>query len=65
MSEEYGIPRRCRIDLLTPAELAIRAAVLKVEEAGCDPLLTDALVLLTQAKEKVADFIDRQRASEG
>lgn|GEM_PF-1348155 len=52
------IPRRIRIDKLTPAELAIRDAVLAVEAAGCDPRLTDAVVLLGQAKEKVADFVD-------
>jgi len=53
-----GIPRRCRIDLMTPGELAIRNAVLVVEQAGCHPLLTDAVVLLQQAKEKVADFVE-------
>lgn len=57
-STENG--RRYRIDLMTPAELAIRAAMLKVEETGCHPLLTDAVVLLDQAKNKVADWIDRQ-----
>lgn len=55
---ENGIPRRCRIDLYTPAELAIREAMLAVEEAGCHPLLTDAVNLLAQAKEKVADFVE-------
>lgn len=29
-----------------------------VEEAGCHVLLTDAVVLLSQAREKVADFVD-------
>ena len=53
------IPRRIRIDLMTPAELAIRAAVIAVEEAGCDERLTDAVVLLQEAKERVADFVDK------
>lgn len=53
-----GIGRRSRIDLYTPAELAIRNAVLAVEEAGCHPFLTDAVVLLQQAKDKVADFVE-------
>ena len=53
-----AIPRRIRIDLMTPAELAIRNAVLEVENAGCHVLLTDAVVLLQQAREKVADFVD-------
>ena len=52
------IPRRIRVDLMTPAELAIRQAVLVVEEAGCDSRLTDAVVLLGQAKECVADYVD-------
>lgn len=51
--------RRIRVDLLTPAELAIRAAVLVVEEAGAHPLLTDAVILLQQAREKVADWVDK------
>lgn len=53
-----GIPRRCRLDLSTPAELAIRAAVDVVEIAGCHPLLTDAVILLQEAREKVADYVD-------
>ena len=52
------IRRRDRIDLYTPAETAIRQAMLAVEEAGCHVLLTDAVILLGQAKDKVADFID-------
>lgn len=51
-------PRRCRIDLFTPAEKAIQDAVIAVEEAGCDPRLTDAVVLLQEARNKVADFVD-------
>lgn len=51
-------PRRCRLDQQTPAEAAIRHAIDAVEAAGCDPLLTDAVNLLTAAREKVADFVD-------
>lgn len=58
INDKNGTPRRNRIDLSTPAESAIRQAIIAVEEAGCDPLLTDAVVLLSQAKNKVADFID-------
>ena len=53
------IPRRSRIDLMTPAEVAIRNARLAVEEAGCDVLLTDAVNLLHQAQDKVANYVDR------
>lgn len=52
------VPRRSRIDLMTPAELSIREAVQKVEEVGAHQLLTEAVVLLEQAKNKVADFVD-------
>ena len=54
------IPRRMRIDLYTPAELAIRNAVLAVEEMPADIRLTDAVVLLQKAKEKVADYVDSE-----
>lgn len=53
-----GIPRRCRVDLFTPAETAIRAAMLAVEEVGAHPLLTDAVNLLQAARDKVADFVE-------
>lgn len=51
-------PRRCRLDMMVPAELAITKAMEAVELAGCDPWLTDAVVLLQQARNKVADYVD-------
>lgn len=60
-----SIPRRIRVDLNTPAELAIRNAVQVVEEAGADPLLTDAVVLLDEARSKVADYVDSQMQKGG
>ena len=54
----YELPRRCQLNLNTPAELAIREAMLAVEAAGAHPFLTDAVALLEQAKEKVADYVD-------
>lgn len=53
-----SIPRRNRIDLSTPAELAIRNAVDAVESAGCDVRLTNAINKLHEARELVADFVD-------
>ena len=53
-----GIPRRCDVKLMTPAELAIRQAMLAVEGAGCHQLLTEAVTLLEKAKDKVADFVE-------
>lgn len=51
-------PRRICLDKLTPAEIAIYDAVQAVEDAGCHPLLTDAVVLLSEARDRVADFVD-------
>lgn len=53
-----GIPRRIRMDLWTAAERAIHLAMKAVEEAGADVRLTDATVLLQQAADRVADFVD-------
>lgn len=57
------IPRRNRLDLNSPTELAIREAMMFVEKAGADPLLTEAIVLLGQAREKVSDFVDSSLSS--
>lgn len=54
------VPRRIMFDKMTPAERAITEAMWAVEAEGCDQLLTDAIVLLAQAREKVADYVDRQ-----
>jgi hypothetical protein len=43
---------------MTSAELAITAAMLAVEEAGCSEHLTEAVVLLGRARDKVADHVD-------
>lgn len=50
--------RRCDLLTMTPAEIAIRNALVAVEEMGADPRLTDAVTLLDNAKEAVADFVD-------
>jgi hypothetical protein len=46
---------------MVEAELKIREAILAVERMGCDTRLTDAVVLLSQAKDKVSDVVDEQR----
>lgn len=53
-----SIPRRAQMQQWIPAEKAIYDAMQAVEEAGAHPLLTDAVVLLDQAKDKVADFVE-------
>lgn len=61
----YGVARRHRADLFTPAERAIYDAVRIVEEAGAHPRLTDAVLLLAKAQEAVADFVDSMDAETG
>lgn len=53
-----GIRRRNRIDLCTPAENAIRAAIQAVESMGADERLTDIIIDLDRAREKLADYVD-------
>lgn len=52
-------PRRNCVDLYTPAEQAIADAIAAVEAAGAHPRLTDAVILLGQAQNAVADFVER------
>lgn len=54
------IPRRIRIDLYSDGEKAIHDARQVIENMGADALLTEAVILLNQAQEKVADYIDAQ-----
>jgi len=58
-----SFPRRNRIDLQTPAEATIRAAIAAIEAIGADTQLTDAVVLLGQVQDKVADVIDGRLGS--
>ncbi len=55
--------RRVRLDLNTPAELAIRAAMKEVEGTGASPMLTDAIILLVKAFNLVADYIDTKEVT--
>lgn len=54
-----GFPRRRRIDLMTPEETKIREAVLAVEALGAHPLLTETSVILQKARDKLADYVER------
>ena len=55
---DMGFPRRNMLNEMTPAERAIYDAVQEVEKIGADVRLTEAVVLLTKARELVADFVD-------
>ena len=52
------ISRRIDIERMLPAELALRNAELEIEKLGADERLTNAVILLAEAQEKVSDFID-------
>jgi hypothetical protein len=58
MRSNDEIPRRIRLDQNTDVELKIRAALAAVEGLGADMRLTDAVNLLNEAREAVADFVD-------
>jgi hypothetical protein len=55
----HNFPRRARLELNTPAELAIRAAIDAVEAAGAHPLLTQVVTDLSAAREELANYIDK------
>ena len=53
-----GVPRRNRLDLCTPAEIAIFNTIQEVEKVGASEGLTEAVILLDKARNLVADFVD-------
>ena len=50
--------RRYRLDLNTPAEKIIYDSIQEVEKLGCDVKLTEAVNLLSEARNLVSDFED-------
>jgi len=58
MNHNYEIPRRNRLDLLTPAEKAIYDAIGEVDRAGADLILTEVVCLLVKAKDALSDYVD-------
>ena len=54
-----GFPRRACLYSQTPAERAIQIAVDGIEDMGADPILTDIVTSLENAREKLADFIEK------
>lgn len=52
-------PRRNNLACQFDSEKSIQKAIYEVEKMGTDVLLTDTIVLLSQAKDKVSDYIDR------
>lgn len=58
-----GFPTRSDMSLMSPAELAITAAMAEVERAGGSLALTDAVNLLGRARDRVADHVEAGPAS--
>jgi hypothetical protein len=50
--------RRCDVNSRTHAEQLISTAIDFVEHMRADPRLTDAVVLLVKARDRVSDFVD-------
>lgn len=55
---EDGIPTRCDVNTMTPVELMIMEAMRAVDKLGASPALTDAVNLLSQARDRVADHVE-------
>lgn len=55
---QYEVPRRINMQTMTPEEKEILELVWKVEALGAHPHLTRAVVLLSDARSALADFID-------
>lgn len=55
---ENGIPRRSNMLRWIPAEQAIHEVINQIEALGAHIRLTDAVVLLTQAKDAIADWAE-------
>lgn len=53
-----NVPRRSDMLRWVPAEVAIRRALIAVEEMPADVRLTRAVLLLIDAQRAVADYVD-------
>lgn len=57
---ENEFPRKSDLQRMKPAELAIHQAIQEIEKLGANEKLTNAVIKLNEAKELVADFIDKK-----
>lgn len=53
-----GLPTRIDKQWKTPAEIAIDEAMIAVEGAGASVALTDAVTMLSKARDRVADHVE-------
>lgn len=56
-----GFPRRSMLNEMTPAEKAIYEAGQLIEKMGVDVRLTTAQIKLQEARDLVADYVDRKQ----
>jgi hypothetical protein len=61
MENINSVPRRYRLDLLTPAEIALWQALSAIQDSGAHPFLTEAGELVKQARDKVADYVELEQ----
>ncbi len=52
--------RRNYLDLNVSSEKAIYDSILEVEKLGADEKLTEAITLLSRARDLVSDYVDSQ-----
>lgn len=55
-----NIPRRNKLYLNTEVEKHIQESIDRVEDLGADEKLTEVVILLGQAKDKISDYVDEQ-----
>ena len=55
-----SIPRKIRLDLMTPPEVALRAALAAVEGMPADVRLTQASMKVSEALDLVSAYVDEQ-----
>jgi len=60
-TDETTVPRRNQMLKWVPAEKAIYDATQAVEDMPAHPILTEAVVLLGQARAKVADYVELEK----
>lgn len=53
-------PRRAKLYLSTPSEIAITNAIIEIERLGADTRLTEAQILLDKARTLVSNWIDEE-----
>lgn len=61
--DRNGCPRKNNLEVMSDEEKAIYDVIRAVEAVGAHPLLTDAVVLLSQAKDKLGEYVDRNYLS--